>query len=169
MTAQSLLKPASSAMLAAALLAICTTSMAETCKYVDGDGRVIYSNTPNNPPKGAKKVKCFDDPAPKQAPAAATPKGSSDAKPSRDPFPKVDGETQKKRDDDRRAILEQELGAEQQQLEQAKQKLAEQEAVRTGEERNYQKFIERVQPYRDAVTTHERNIEALNREIANLK
>ena len=45
---------------------------AETCKYVDNEGRVIYSNTPNSPPKGATKVKCFDDPSAKPAPASKT-------------------------------------------------------------------------------------------------
>ena len=39
----------------------------------------------------------------------------------------------------------------------------------SGNERNYARFLERVQPYRDAVATHERNIEAIKREIANLK
>jgi len=138
---------------------------AETCKYVDGDGRVIYSNTPNNPPKGAKLVKCFSEPASRPAPQEPKPR-SSDA---REAFPKVDGQTQKKRDDERQRILETELAEEQQQLEVSKQKLAEQEAIRTGDEQNYQRFLDRVQPFRDAVANHERNIEAIRREISNLK
>jgi len=127
---------------------------------------VIYSNTPNNPPKGAKLVRCFSDPVAKPAPAPQESKPQTGA---REGFPKVDGETQKKRDDERRRILETELANEQQQLEEAKQKLAEQEAVRTGDERNYQRFLDRVQPFRDTVANHERNIEAIRREISNLK
>jgi hypothetical protein len=147
-------------------------SWAETCKYLDADGHVIYSNTPANPPKGAKKVRCFSDPAPKPAPAgeskrAGTQSGTGDAQ--KGDFPKVDDKTQKKRDDERRRILETELANEQEQLEKAKQQLAEQESVRTGGERNYQKFLDRVQPFRDAVANHERNIEAIKREISNLK
>lgn len=145
-------------------------SWAETCKYLDADGHVIYSNTPSNPPKGAKKVKCFEDPAPKQEPAAEKP--SSDTPKSGESkrkFPKVDGDTQKKRDTERRAILEQELSTEQQALDQAKKELAEQESTRTGGERNYQRFLDRVQPFRDAVANHERNIEAIQRELVNLK
>jgi hypothetical protein len=145
-------------------------SWAETCKYLDADGHVIYSNTPSNPPKGAKKVKCFEDPVPKPAPAAEKP--SSDTPRSGESkrnFPKVDGDTQKKRDSERRAILEQELATEQDALEKAKKDLAEQESVREGGERNYQRFLDRVQPFRDAVANHERNIEAIQREIANLK
>jgi len=50
----------------------------------------------------------------------------------------------------------------------ARRKLAEQEAVRTGEEKNYAKVLERLQPYRDAVEVHSKNIEALKRELSNL-
>jgi len=131
---------------------------------VDDEGRVIYSNTPNNPPKGAKMVRCFSDPAPRPAPQESKPQSGA-----REGFPKVDGQTQKKRDDERRHILEKELADEQQQLESARQKLAEQEAIRTGDERNYQRYLDRVQPFRDAVANHERNIEAIRREISNLK
>jgi len=149
-----------------AIASIAGPAGAETCKYVDEEGRVIYSNTPNNPPKDAKKVRCFSDPVAKPAQAAPESQPKPGASES---FPKVDGETQKKRDDERRRILETELANEQQQLEAARQKLAEQEAVRTGDERNYQRFLDRVQPFRDAVANHERNIEAIRREISNLK
>ncbi len=153
-----------------ALLWMHSAAWAETCKFVDAEGRVIYSNTPNMPPKGATKVKCFNDPAPKAAPAVPR---NSDARPAnsegRSKMPRVSEDTQKARDDERRRILEQELEAENRQLAQAKEQLASQEAVRSGNERNYERFLERVQPYRDAVSTHERNIDALKREISNLK
>lgn len=151
----------------------CAPVWAETCKYEDADGRVIYSNTPSSPPKGAKKIRCFEDPKPLTPPPAS--KGTSDEMAPRDsdgkrtPFPRVEQSTQKKRDEERRKILEAELATEQDALDKAKKALAEQESVRTGGERNYQRFLERVQPYRDAVATHERNIEAINREIANLR
>ncbi len=148
------------------IASIALPARAETCKYVDDEDHVIYSNTPNNPPKGARLVKCFSDPAPKPAPA---PQESRAEPGAREAFPKVDGQTQKKRDDARQRILEQELADEQQQLDAARQKLAEEEAIRTGNERNYQRYLDRVQPFRDAVATHERNIEALKREISNLK
>jgi hypothetical protein len=140
---------------------------AETCKYLDSEGRVIYSNTPNSPPKGATKVKCFEDPSPKQEPASAT---NSDAKAdAKAKLPRVSENTQKTRDGERRRILEQELADETAQLAVAKEQLAEQEGVRNGNERNYERFLERVKPYRDAVATHEHNIESIKREIANLK
>ena len=43
------------------------------------------------------------------------------------------------------------------------------EAIRTGDERNYQRVLDRLQPYKDKVALHERNIEALKKEIGNLK
>ena len=50
-----------------------------------------------------------------------------------------------------------------------RKELEEQESVRYGNERNYQKLLDRVQPYKDKVQLHERNIEALRREISNLR
>ena len=47
--------------------------------------------------------------------------------------------------------------------------LAEQEAVRLGDERNYQKVLDRLQPFKDKVDLHKRNIEALRREISGLR
>jgi hypothetical protein len=153
-----------------ALALLQPVAWAGTCKYLDSEGRVIYSNTPNSPPKGATKVKCFEDPSPKAAPANTK---NPDSKPANSDtkakLPRVSEDTQKTRDDERRRILEQEVADETEQLAQAKEQLAAQESVRNGNERNYQRFLDRVQPYRDAVATHERNLEAIKREIANLK
>jgi Domain of unknown function (DUF4124) len=153
-----------------ALVLLPPVAWAETCKYLDSDGHVIYSNTPNNPPKGATKVKCFEDPSPKQAPATTASPDSKPANPdAKTKLPRVSESTQKARDAERRRILEQELVDETAQLAVAKEQLAEQEAVRNGNERNYERFLERVKPYQDAVATHEHNIEAIKSEIANLK
>lgn len=68
-----------------------------------------------------------------------------------------------------REILESELASEQQLLEKARQELGEQETVRTGEERNYARVQERLQPFKDSIDLHEKNIDALRRELGNLK
>jgi hypothetical protein len=68
-----------------------------------------------------------------------------------------------------REILESELATEQQLLDKARKDLAEQEALRTGEERNYARVQERLQPFKDSVDLHEKNIDALRRELGNLK
>jgi hypothetical protein len=41
--------------------------------------------------------------------------------------------------------------------------------VRFGDERNYARVLERLQPYKDTIQNHEKNIQALQRELANLK
>ena len=40
--------------------------------------------------------------------------------------------------------------------------------MRYGNEKNYQKKIDRLKPFQDKVEQHERNVEALKKEIANL-
>jgi hypothetical protein len=84
-------------------------------------------------------------------------------------FPKVDAQTQQQRDLDRRKILEQELGNEQKLLEQAKKELAEQEGMRLGSERNYQRVLDRLEPYQKRVQLHESNIANLKKELSGLR
>ena len=126
---------------------------------VDENGRKTYTNFPK---KGAKKLN-LDPPstiaAPKPRPPTATPPG----------FPRVDGDIQKQRDGTRRGILEQELAAERNLLDEAKKALVEGEATRQGDERNYQKYLDRVQGLKDNVTLHEKNVEALNKELAGVR
>jgi len=73
------------------------------------------------------------------------------------------------RNDGRRQILESELQNEEQQLAGARQKLAEQEATRSGDERNYARVQERLKPYQEAVDQHQKNIDQLRGEIAKLR
>lgn len=88
-------------------------------------------------------------------------------KPSK-PFPKETASQRETAKERQRAILEKELAAEQQLLANAQKALEEQEAVRTGGEKNYARVLERLQPYKDSVETHQKNIEALKRELSNL-
>ena len=61
-----------------------------------------------------------------------------------------------------------ELAQEESMLADARQKLVEQEATRSGNESNYAKVLERLKPYQDTVEVHEKNVEALKRELSNL-
>jgi len=67
-----------------------------------------------------------------------------------------------------RDTIERELNQEQGMLSDARKKLSEQEAVRNGDERNYSRVLERLKPYQDTVEVHEKNVEALKRELINL-
>jgi len=84
-------------------------------------------------------------------------------------FPKVDAQTQQQRDVERRKILEQELANEQKLLEQARKELAEQESIRTGGERNYQRVLDRLEPFQKRVQLHEGNIANLKKELSGLR
>jgi hypothetical protein len=82
---------------------------------------------------------------------------------------RVDKETQKGRDNSRRKILEDELTQEQQLLAHAKNALEQQESVRLGDERNYQRTLDRLKPFQEVVERHSRNVEALNKELQNTR
>ena len=130
---------------------------AEIYKKVDEDGRVTYSNVPS---KGAQKLNL----EPLNTVPASKPKSQSP-----DNFPRVDSDTQKGRDYKRRQILENELAQEMHQLEEAKKALAEGQDTRLGSERNYQRYLDRVQKLKDTVAEHEKNMDALREEIAGFR
>jgi hypothetical protein len=82
-------------------------------------------------------------------------------------FPKVDATTQRGRDDIRRKVLNEELAAEQKLLEEARAAYGIGAPPATAEEQNApQKYAERVARLRQAVSLHEKNIEALKKELA---
>lgn len=103
--------------------------------------------------------------APSGSDAKSNSSSKSKNKTSPADFPKVASETQKTRDGDRRYILEQELAGEQKHLEEARKSLAEQLGAPPGGGGG----AARAQPVRDRIALHERNIDALRREMANLK
>lgn len=143
----------------ALLMLAAMSAQADIYKCADADGHVTYSNVAT---KNCKKLNLEPvNTAPAAKAAAKTPTPAA--------FPRVDDGAQKARDTDRRRILEGELAAEQKNLEEAKKALAEQEAVRSGDEKNYQKVLDRLQPFKDKVALHERNLEAIRKEIANLR
>lgn len=133
-------------------------AQAEIYKHVDENGRVTYTNQPM---KGAKKV---DLPELSTIPGQKSQQANATSS-----FPKVDGKTQKDRDDMRRRILEDELRAEERALSESQAALQEGEATRLGDERNYQKYLDRVQGLKDTVAQHEKNVEAIRRELAAVK
>src|SRR3990172_8417901 len=83
-------------------------------------------------------------------------------------FPKESVNDRSAAREKQRQTLERELAQEQDLLAAAQRKLAEQEAIRSGDEKNYARVLERLRPYRDAVEVHGKNIEALKRELSNL-
>lgn len=147
-----------------AVICLCPVwAQAEIYKSVDADGHVTYSSTPI---KGGKKI--ILEPLPTMVPPArtATPEG----------FPRVDGATQRSRDDTRRKILQDELEAEEKLLEEARLNLevgTDTPEVYRGKDgktyRNMAKYEEKIKALQEQVNLHSQNVEALKTELSKLK
>lgn len=195
----------------------CAAAFADTTiyKHVDESGRVTYSNKPmkgatvveleplttiptppavlaaksnftvsdaNGTPKVQKASYTIDKPQEKKPVAIVTPIGPT-------AMLSVDAQTQRKRDEDRRHILEQELATEEQSLERVRASMAEEQrnpqlvaAVRALQQANdatpsqlvqlrsdLDKSSGRIRGLQSTAADHEQNIEALKKELAALK
>jgi hypothetical protein len=136
-------------------------------KCVDDSGRVEFTDT------SRRGCKVLDLPGfVATAPARKVPstrQGSPAPVASPAAFPRVDSAQQKARDDDRREILNDELRNEEKKLADLKRDFNNGEPERIGGEKNYAKYQARVVQMRDDISRSERNIEALKRELGNLK
>jgi chromosome segregation ATPase len=137
-----------------------SAQLTEIFKCRDAQGHWTYTNDRRQ----AEKEKCElvasqinVSPAQKAARQASSPSG----------FPRESSAERAAGKGRQREILQQELASEEAALTKAQQALAEQESVRSGNERNYARVEERLKPYKDSVESHQKNIEALRREIAN--
>ena len=141
-----------------ALLPLSVSVSAQTIyKCIDASGGTVISNS--RVEKNCKAISTGPENA-VPAPPRAKP-ASAVANPSPAGFPRVQEDTQKARDGDRRHILEQELAGEQRSLEQARKDVSEQQAAGVSGDR--------IAPYRDRVGQHERNIQAIQKELGNLR
>jgi len=110
-------------------------------------------------------VEGADNVAPARKPAAG-----SKSTPTPAGFPKVDAETQRSRDDMRRKVLSDELSAEEKLLAEARAVYANGAPTPLPEEQsNAAKYQERIARLRQSVQLHERNIEALRKELASTR
>ncbi|MFZ2540429.1 MAG: DUF4124 domain-containing protein [Gallionella sp.] len=150
-----------------AVLCFCSSlAQAEIYKAIDANGHVTYSSTPI---KGSKKI--ILESLPTMLPPARARSGNSP-----EDFPKVDGATQKNRDDTRYMILQNELSIEERLLEEAKQNLQageENPEIFKGKDgktyRNTVKYEEKVKTLVGQVDLHQKNIDALKTELSKLK
>jgi hypothetical protein len=135
----------------------------EIYKCVDKGGRPLYtSDKKDMDGKKCELVSREVNVVPAQKPVPApVPAPRSGA------FPRESASDRAVAKGRQRDILEQELAREEGLLAKARQSLSEQEAIRNGDERNYARVIERLQPFKDDVDLHQKNIEALKRELGN--
>lgn len=125
-------------------------------RCVDADGSLLYTN------QKQAKLRCdvlsvMVPPTPSGGAAPAPRKAAQNQTPA--DFPKVSSSEQSARDKDRRSILEAELASERGHLESARRQLS--DAARQPSAN--------AQPLKDKVALHERNIEALTKEIGKLR
>jgi len=127
-------------------------------KCVDADGAVTYTNVGSV--KGCKKVEGAVNSV-----SLANPSASGAGRPAA----RVDTGAQRVRDSDRRRILEEELAAEEKRLADLKKDYNNGEPERQGDERNYQKYLDRTEKLKADVARSEANVDSLRRELGSLK
>ena len=156
------------------------SAWAQIYKCENADGVIEYSNAPP-PPQPGRNCRTIElapitsIPAPKlPAKAAPASAGTQEPRPAARPagaenFPRVDSATQKARDNDRRRILEEELGKEEARLAEVRKEYNNGEPERVGGERNYQKYLDRVQRLKDDIARSEANIASIRRELDSIR
>jgi hypothetical protein len=194
-------------LIASLAVAMSATAAAETTIYklIDDSGRVTYSNKPM---KGATVMEMdpltviptppaviaakLTLPAPVAAPvekSVAPDKPVATVTPLGPSLAAIDMQTQRKRDDGRRRILEDELSKEEQALEESRVALAKEQvnpqlvaAVRAAQQaenptpaqmvafrEDIDKASGRIRGLQSTVAEHEKNVEALKKELGGLK
>ncbi len=138
----------------------CYSTFAESgdiYQCTDANGKTEFRNTGDI--KGCKKLSVEPVVIPKLAPnAKANPAAGQN-------FPKVDSTTQKNRDNDRKRILEEELKAQQTKLADLKKTYNNGEPERQGDERNFQKYLDRVQKMKEDIGRSESDVQSIKSEI----
>lgn len=150
-----------------ALLASATMAHGQIYKCVTPSGSKELTDIKRGPHCQLMELPGTAIPAPPRR-VAPSPRNAQPVTPTGD-FPRVDSAEQKARDADRRGILEEELKTESQKLAELRREFNGGEPERRGDERNYAKYQERVAALRDSVSRSEKNVDALKREIANIR
>jgi Domain of unknown function (DUF4124) len=158
-------------------LASSASAFAQVFRCVE-DGEIVYSNQPSS----AKKKNCVrvKAPAPPRAqisseePVRRLGRVSSDNSkppltPSPSAFPRIDAGTQKYRDNDRAAILDEERRKEASLLSDLKKEFNNGAPERRTDERDQQKYLERVDKLKQNILRTETNVKSLERELQSVR
>ncbi len=131
-----------------------------------------YRNSGNV--KGCKKLTLPDvvtvpgTRSPRSAGAAPAPAQNSNSN-AGGGFPRVDSATQKARDGERRQVLEAELAEEERKLQGLKAEYNNGQPERQGNERNYQKYLDRTAQLKSDIERSQANVDSIRRELGNLR
>ena len=133
-------------------------------RCVDPSGKTHVTNVKDE--TSGKDCKVIQSQRVTVIPAVAAPKAASKSPPG---FPKESVGERASARDRQKAALESELASEEALLAKAKAELAGQESIRTGDERNYARVLERLQKYKDNVELHAKNVDELRKELGKLR
>jgi len=156
-----------STLLAAAVLALAagSASAAEGSTYYQCPGNV-FTNTLTPKEADAKGCKAMVTQQPTTIPAPKAHGPSTAAAPANSASSKVDAQEQKQRDSDARKILQDELIKAQQNLDALQKEYNNGQPERKGDEKNYQKYLDRTADLKAQITRTESDINAITRELA---
>lgn len=127
------------------------------------DGAPLYQNAPG------KGCRLLDLPPINSVPAAQLPTMQRESSSSSRNSARVSDTQQRGRDSDRRRILEAELAREKSRLAEIRTEYNDGTPDRRGDERNYQKYLDRVDSLKQQLTQSEQNVKSLQREIDSLR
>ena len=133
-------------------------------RCVDPSGKTHVTNVKDE--TSGKDCKVIQSQRVTVIPAVAAPKAASKSPPG---FPTESVGERASARDRQKAALESELASEEALLAKAKAELAGQESIRTGDERNYARVLERLQKYKDNVELHAKNVDELRKELGKLR
>lgn len=121
-------------------------------KQIDKDGNVTYTNVRSH---DAKKV---DLP-----PIVVVPKIDS-----QDIDTKIKNRRESTKNNEQRETIERKISEESARLDEVKQEYKNGEPDRLGSERNYQRYLDRVERLKEEITIREKNLETLKQELKNI-
>jgi len=159
------------------ILALCAVALparaqqvTEIYKCLDPSGRPLFtSDRRDTVGKKCELVarQVVNQPAPAGQPSSRP--AAKERSPSPAGFPKEDAGARATAKDRQREILERELAQEEGMLAKAKKELSDQENLRSGGEKNYARVLERLQPYKNTLEVHTKNVDALRQELGKLR
>lgn len=124
------------------------------CQAIEGAPVTVVTNVKPRPVAGTR--------------APVTPVAASGESAARPADSRVSDREQRERDRDARRILEEELRQEQEKLAVLKKEFNNGEPERQGGERNYQRYLDRVEDMRKAIQRKEADVAAIQRELGKI-
>jgi len=137
----------------------------DTYRCATQSGAFSYFNVPDSNSNSSNS-----NGKPAAASSSASPSTSTPKAPTPASFPRVDPETQKGRDGVRRKVLTEELASEEKLLTESRTAYADGAPPALPEEKaDAEKYRARIARLKQSVTVHEKNVEALKKELAAVK